>query len=106
MDRDPALPFRYFKTSPEMIRLAVMLYARFPLSQRDIEHLLHERGIDICQEKVQIWLHRPGVRRRGDAMLVDSIRPSRYRRRMFIVSAPGKGALDFGTTSNGCATSE
>jgi hypothetical protein len=25
-------PFRYFKTSPEIIRLAVMLYIRFPLS--------------------------------------------------------------------------
>ena len=27
-------PFRYFKTSPEIIRLAVMLYVRFPLSLR------------------------------------------------------------------------
>ena len=25
-------PFRYFKTSPEIIRLAVMMYVRFPLS--------------------------------------------------------------------------
>ncbi len=25
-------PFKYFKTSPEVIRLAVMLYVRFPLS--------------------------------------------------------------------------
>jgi putative transposase len=29
-------PFRYFKTSPEMIRLAVMLYIRFPLSLRSM----------------------------------------------------------------------
>ena len=27
-------PFRYFKTSPEIIRLAVMMYVRFPLSLR------------------------------------------------------------------------
>ncbi|MDG1103234.1 MAG: IS6 family transposase, partial [Ascidiaceihabitans sp.] len=27
-------PFRYFKTSPDIIRLAVMLYVRFPLSLR------------------------------------------------------------------------
>jgi putative transposase len=27
-------PFGYFKTSPETIRLAVMLYVRFPLSLR------------------------------------------------------------------------
>ena len=38
-------PFRYFKTSPEIIRLTVMLYVRFPLSLRNVEDLLHERGI-------------------------------------------------------------
>jgi hypothetical protein len=26
--------FRYFKTSPEIMRLAVMMYVRFPLVQR------------------------------------------------------------------------
>ena len=40
-------PFRYFKTSPEVIRLAVMMYVRFPLSLRNVEDLLHERGIDV-----------------------------------------------------------
>ena len=34
--------FRYFKTGPEIIRLAVMLYVRFPLSLRNVEDLLHE----------------------------------------------------------------
>ena len=37
-------PFRYFKTSLEIIRLAVMMYVRFPLSLRNVEALLHERG--------------------------------------------------------------
>ncbi|MEX0828283.1 MAG: hypothetical protein WD005_04960, partial [Haliea sp.] len=45
-------PFRYFKTSPEIIRLAVMMYVRFPLSLRNVEDLFHERGIDICHETV------------------------------------------------------
>ncbi len=40
-------PFRYFRTSPEIIRLAVMMYVRFPLSLRNVEDLLHERGIEI-----------------------------------------------------------
>jgi putative transposase len=40
-------PFRYFKTSPEIIRLAVMMYVRFPLSLRNVEDFLHELGIDI-----------------------------------------------------------
>ena len=35
-------PFRHFKTSPEIIQLAVMMYARFPLSLRNVEDLLHE----------------------------------------------------------------
>ena len=42
-------PFRYFETSPEIIRLAVMLYVRFPLSLRNDEDLLQERGIEISQ---------------------------------------------------------
>ena len=50
-------PFRYFKTSPEIIRLAVMLYIRFPLSLRNVEDLVHERGIDICHETVRFWWH-------------------------------------------------
>ncbi len=53
-------PFRYFKTSPEVIRLAVMMYVRFPLSLRQVEDLLHERGIDICYETVRSWWNRFG----------------------------------------------
>ena len=53
-------PFRYFKTSPEIIRLAVMMYFRFPLSLRQVEDLLHERGIDICHETVRFWWNRFG----------------------------------------------
>ena len=46
-------PFRYFKTSGEIIRLAVMPYVRFPLSLRNVEDLLHERGIDVSHEVVR-----------------------------------------------------
>ena len=53
-------PFRYFKTSPEIIRLAVMMYVRFPLSLRNVEDLLHERGIDISHETVRFWWNRFG----------------------------------------------
>ena len=53
-------PFRYFNSSPEVIRLAVMLYVRFPLSLRQVEDLLHERGIDICFETVRFWWNRFG----------------------------------------------
>jgi len=53
-------PFRYFKTSPEIIRLAVMMYVRFPLSLRNVEDLLHERGINICHETIRYWWNRFG----------------------------------------------
>ena len=53
-------PFRYFKTSPEIIRLAVMLYIRFPLSLRNVEDLLHERGIEVSDETVRYWWNRFG----------------------------------------------
>ena len=46
-------PFRYFKTSPEIIRLAVTMYVRFPLSLRQVEDLLYERGVDICHGTVR-----------------------------------------------------
>jgi putative transposase len=41
-------PFRCFNSSPEVIRLAVMMYIRYPLSLRQVEDLLFDRGIDIC----------------------------------------------------------
>ena len=53
-------PFRYFDSSPEVIRLVVMMYVRFPLSLRNVEDLLAERGIDICHETVRLWWNRFG----------------------------------------------
>ncbi len=49
--------FKYFKTSPEIIRLAVMYYIRYPFSFRQVEDILHERGVDICHETVRFWLN-------------------------------------------------
>ncbi|PPR21754.1 MAG: hypothetical protein CFH40_01518, partial [Alphaproteobacteria bacterium MarineAlpha10_Bin3] len=42
--------FRYFKTSPEIIRLAVMMYVRFPLSLRQVEDLLHDHGVAMAPQ--------------------------------------------------------
>ncbi|MCV2866791.1 IS6 family transposase [Defluviimonas sp. WL0075] len=53
-------PFKYFRTSPEIIRLAVMMYVRFPLSLRNVEDLLQERGIEISHESVRFWWNRFG----------------------------------------------
>jgi putative transposase len=53
-------PFRYFDSSPEVIRLVVMMYVRYPLSLRNVEDLLFERGIDFCHETVRRWWNRFG----------------------------------------------
>lgn len=74
-------PFKYFKTSREVIRLAVMLYVRFPLSLRNVEDLLHERGIDVSHEAIRFWWHRFGpmfaaeIRKRR----IESIKSSHWR---------------------------
>ncbi|WP_137701769.1 IS6 family transposase [Marimonas lutisalis] len=66
-------PFKYFKTSPEIIRLGVMLYVRFPLSLRNVEDLLHERGIDVSHETIRFWWNRFGP------MFVSEIRRRRVQ---------------------------
>jgi putative transposase len=53
-------PFRYFKTLPEIVRLAVMLYVRYPPSLRNVEDLLHERGIEVSHETIRFWWNRFG----------------------------------------------
>jgi len=67
-------PFKYFKTSREIIRLAVMMYVRYPLSLRNVEDLLHERGIDVSYESVRFWWNRFGP------MFASEIRKVRIQR--------------------------
>jgi hypothetical protein len=60
MSKPAVSPFRYFNSSPEVIRLVMMMYVRYPLSLRNVEDLLFERGIDICHETVKLWWKRLG----------------------------------------------
>jgi len=53
-------PFRYFNSSPEVIRLVVMMYVKYPLSLRNVEDLLAECGIDVSHETVRYWWNRFG----------------------------------------------
>ena len=56
----PPSPFRCFNSSSEVIRLVVMMYVKYPLSLRNVEDLLAERGIDVCHETVRFWWNRFG----------------------------------------------
>ena len=79
--KPPPNPFRWFDSSPEVIRLVVMMYVRYPLSLRNVEDLLHERGIDLCHETVRLWWRRFGpvfaseIRRKR----VQGMRSSKWR---------------------------
>lgn len=53
-------PFRYFKTSPEIIRVAAKISFRYSMLPRNVEEHLHERGIDICRQTVWFRWHRFG----------------------------------------------
>ena len=74
--------FLYFKTSSEIIRIAVMMYVRYPLSLRNVEDLLHERGIDITHETVRFWWNRFGVIFAAEIRRnrVEAMRSHRHRR--------------------------
>ncbi len=70
----PDSPFRYFHSSPELIREVVILYIRYPLSLRNVEDLLFERGYDLCHETVRLWWNRFGP------MFASQIRRKRVNR--------------------------
>jgi len=53
-------PFKGFHSSPEIIRLAMMRYVRFPLSLRNVEALMHEGGVEISHETVRFRWQRFG----------------------------------------------
>ena len=53
-------PFRRFNSSPEIIRLAMMMHIRHPLSLRQVEGILFERGIDVAHETVRCSWNRFG----------------------------------------------
>ena len=70
-------PFRYFNSSPEVIRLVVMMYVRYPLSLRQVEDILFERGIDICHETIRFWWNRFGP------MFANEIRKGRLHQQSY-----------------------
>ena len=72
----PPSPFLSFNSSPEVIRLVVLMYVRFPLSLRNVEDLLFERGIgrriDI-ESQPQIWaIGADGGHQRGQRVRIDA----------------------------------
>jgi putative transposase len=72
-------PFKYYKTSPEIIKLAVMYYVRYPLSLRQLEDILYERGIDVCHETIRYWWNKFGTKFAKDIKKKAPSSPSNWR---------------------------
>lgn len=66
--------FRYFDSSPEVIQTVVMMSMKYPLSLRNVDDMLAQRGIDICPETVRLWWNRLGT------MFAGGIRRKRAQR--------------------------
>ena len=60
MTRDALTHYRRHRFPAEIIAHAVWLYYRFPLSPRDVEDLLAERGIDVSFQTVSEWAAKFG----------------------------------------------
>ena len=56
--RDPLC--RGYRFPAEIISHAVWLYYRFHLSQRDVEDLLAERGVQVSYEAIHLWCQKFG----------------------------------------------
>ena len=50
--------YKGFRLSPEIISHCVWLYHRFPLSFRDVQELMLERGVDVSYETIRAWCDR------------------------------------------------
>jgi hypothetical protein len=93
-------PFRYFNSSPGVIRLVVMMYVRYPLSLRNVEDLPAERGIDISHETIRFWWNRFGPKRKdpraGRMRAIDfcrcppAVEPYRGGRTLFLGRQPSR----------------
>ena len=60
MKNDTDSPYKGFRFPPSIIQYAVWLYFTFPLSYRDVELMLTQRGIQVSHETIRTWSYRFG----------------------------------------------
>ena len=84
------ISYARYRFPPAIIQHAVWLYFRFPLSFRDVEDMLTERGIDVSYESVRRWSVKFGL---GYARTLRRLRPrpdGRWHLDEMFVSINGK----------------
>jgi putative transposase len=62
MTEDASAQYKRHRFPAEVIAHAVWLYYRFPLSLRDVEDLLAERGIEVSFQTVAEWARKFGLK--------------------------------------------
>lgn len=62
MTETPITHFRRHRFPAEIIAYSVWLYFRFPLSLRNVEDLLAERGINVSFQTVSEWAAKFGLK--------------------------------------------
>ena len=82
-------PFRYFNSSPEVIRLAVMMYIRYPLSLRQVEDLLFERMYIMSRLRCAIYTRKSTEE--GLDQAFNSLDAQREACEAYIASQAGEG---------------
>lgn len=55
MQAEALVSYKGYRFPAEVISHAVWLYHRFPLSYREVEELLFERGITVTYESIRTW---------------------------------------------------
>ena len=90
--------YRRHRFPPDIIRHAVWLYRRFTLSDRDVEELLAERGLDVSYETVRRWVLKFGSAYARN-LRRQRLRPSDQWNLDEMVSQSGAGACICGAPS-------
>ena len=72
-----------------------MYYVRYPLSFRQVEDILHERGIDVSYETVRFWVERFGLEFAGEIRLKRKGVQSNWRWHMDEVFVKINGELHY-----------
>jgi transposase, IS6 family len=87
-----ARAFRGFRFPAEVVLWAVRWYLQFPISYRDLEHMLADRGVQVDHTTMYRWVQRfaPELERRVRQHLRPCCGPWHVDETLYLVAASGR----------------